>query len=923
MKRDLGAASRGRLIAAASGLALLAGGWSAAMAQEAGAAAGDVGELVVTASRVRQLGFQAPTPTTILGAEDIRKTGITNIGQLSTQIPQFIASESPSNSAVRSGGGGSVFNLRGLTAPRTLFLVNSRRHVPNNPNGTTDNNVVPSSIVERVDVVTGGASAAWGSDAVAGVVNVILRKEIDGLEASMQYGGTSHGDNQEFKGSAAWGARFGGGRGRFMIAGEYADNNGIPNVSDRDWARANWGVVANPNYTATNGQFQRILSANTHVNNATYGGLITSGVLAGTQFGNGGVPLSYNAGLFPAGSSGSIGGEGPNLNLGLNLMVPIERYTVYTRTSYDITDNVTLFVEGTIAQSKTDYELIDNFNFGNITINADNAFLPASLRAAMVAAGQTSFQMGRVNADFGGIHDYNQNATRRGVIGLEGKFGKDWTWNTYYQFGDNREVTNETPIVKPANLNLAVDAVFAPNGQVACRSTLTNPGNGCVPINLFGVGSPSAQSVRYVTGLGHRLTVYQQHAASFSVAGPLFSTWAGPIAVAAGADYRRDTLRRRVDADSQANNFLIGNPKNIDGRISVKEVFGEAVIPLAKDMPLIKSLELDLADRFVDYSTTGSVNSWKVGLNYQVTDELRLRATRSRDIRAPNANELFAFGGTQFAAIRDPVTGRTSQVPIINAPNPSLGAEKADTTTFGVVYEPKWLPRFRISVDHYKIDIRGAIVTIPAQDFVDRCAAGNQALCQVIQRNAAGDITQIQAGRVNLSQLLNSGVDFEAAYSLPIASLFKGQSGELSFRGLATYLHENITNDGRTKIDRAGVVLDGQPHWRANGMVTYSAGPLDVYANIRYVGGGVYNKTYTAQSLNIQDFFGQTTVALGFQYTLKPQSSRPIQIYGLVSNVFDQAPPIIPDQQQQATMTNFALYDTIGRSFMLGARIKY
>lgn len=920
-----GAVSLAAVATAAAGPAL-------AQSAPSGAPAGgaEVSEVLVTASRVQQTGFEAPTPTTVLGADDIRKTGITMVGQLTTQMPQFLGTDSPSNSGVRSGGGASAFNLRGLGAPRTLFLVNSRRHVPNNPNGTTDNNVVPSSIIDRVEVVTGGASAAWGSDAVAGVVNVILKKEIDGLEISAQAGGTEHGDNQEIKTSAAWGRRFADGRGKFMIAGEYDDNKGILHQSDRDWGRRGWSVIANPAYTSTNGQYAQLLTANGVTNNGNFGGVIVSGVLAGTTFGPGGTPIPYNSGAFPVGASGSIGGDGPDLNRGLAVLVPIQRYSIYTRTSYDLTDKVSLFFEGTLAQSKTNYGLVDNFHFGNITINSDNAFLAPSLRTALAAAGQTSFKMGRVDSDFGVITEHNANATRRAVVGLEGAFGHGWTWNGYYQFGDNRETLDEGPIVKPANYALAADAVVGPIGQIVCRSSLTNPTNGCVPINLFGSGSPSAAAIAYVTGFGHKLTIYQQQVASFSLQGPLFNTWAGPVSVATGAEYRRDNLNRTVDALSQANAYLIGNPKAAKGEVSVKEAFAEAVVPLAKDAPLIKSLDLDLADRYVDYSTTGTVNTWKVGLNYAVTDELRFRATRSRDIRAPNASELFLFGGTQFASIKDTVTGRlANQVELINSPNPSLQPEEADTTTFGVVYEPSWLPRFRVSIDHYKIDIAGAIVSIPAQDIVDRCAAGNQALCGALTRNAAGDIIRIQAGRVNLSHLITSGVDGEAAYSLPVWSMLPNQSANLSLRALVNYVKENISDDGRTRIDRAGQVFDtgavpsAVPHWRANGMIVYDTGPLSLIANLRYVGGGVYNTTFKPTDLNVQRFSARTYLNLGFNYALSRSSGEPIQIFGQVNNVFDRDPPIIPDSHPQSLITNYTLYDTIGRTFMIGFRMKY
>ncbi|MGH6909882.1 MAG: TonB-dependent receptor domain-containing protein, partial [Phenylobacterium sp.] len=780
-----------------------------------------------------------------------------------------------------------------------------------------------------VEVVTGGASAAWGSDAVAGVVNVILRKDIDGFEGEAEVGSTAHDDNRELRLALSYGARFADDRGSFLISGEYEDNDGIGHQSDRSWANGEWGIVNNPNYTATNGQFARLISPHVRANNGTRGGLILSGVLAGTQFGPGGAPLAYNPGSYALGLARTIGGDGPAPQQDLTLLVPLERYTLFTRASFDISDKLSVFVEGGLSQSNTVFDLVDNFHPGNFTIRSDNPFLPSSLRSVLQTAGQTTFQMGRLDSDFGPIHEVAHNAARHIVVGLEGRLNADWTWDAHYQYGDDRVTLEEQGILRPANFALAVDTVLAPNGQVACRSTLTNPTDGCQPLNPFGQGSPSAASIGYVTGNGHRLTVISQHAVSASTQGKLFSTWAGPISVAAGLDYRKDELDQRVDPLSQANAFLIGNPKNFGGEISVKEVFGEAVIPLLKDAPLAKSLELNVADRYVDYSTIGGANSWKVGLNYTVTDELRFRGTRSRDIRAPNQGELFSFGGATFGNLRDPVTNSTPFVQIVRAPNPDLDAEFAHTTTVGVVYTPAWLPGFQASVDLYRISIKGVIATIGAQDFIDRCQAGNAALCGAITRNAQNQIVSIQAGRVNLAELFTSGLDLEAQYVHPVTNPFTGAAGQLTLQALGTYTDKLTTDDGVTRIDRAGQVGGngltpggGKPHWMANGSVGYDSGPLGLIANIRYVGGGVYDATFGPRDINIPHFSSRTYLDLGFRYAIRDSDAGRLEAFGRVNNVFDRDPPIIPNPDSLFA-TNSALYDTIGRTFLLGVRFRH
>lgn len=911
------------LIAAAGGAALLAGYGTSVLAQSADTSTSNVSQIdaiVVTASRIQQSGFSAPTPTTVIDDEAVRNMGITNLGQLTYQIPGFIGSESPSNSSVRSGGGGNAFNLRGLGSNRTLFLLNSRRIVHSSPRGRTDNNVIPSSIIERVEVVTGGASAAWGSDAVAGVVNVILKEELDGTEAEVTMGRSSHGDNEGVKVALSHGGRFAGDRGRFVIAGEYEDNDGVRRQGDRDWGRKEWWVINNPNFTPTNGQFATLTVPYGRANNATYGGLIVNGVLAGTQFLPGGAYGAFNPGSFPVGSQGSVGSDGPNLSLDLNILVPIERHALYGRAGFDLTEGLELFVEASAGESKANYQLVNNQHFGNITINADNAYLPAALRQALVDAGETSFQMGRVHRDFGTIQEDNTNRMRRGVIGLKGDLAGDWNWEAYYQYGHNRETLIEGPTIINANFALATDAVVGPGGQIVCRSTLTNPNNGCVPISLFGEGAPSRQAIDYVTGARYEETTFKQHNAAVSINGSLFS---GRIPLAAGFEYNKEQLERNVDPISQANGFQIGNPKDFDGEISVKEVFAEVAVPILSDVPGAKLLRLDLANRYVDYSSTGGTNTWKAGLIWEPIKDIRVRVARSRDIRAPSSFELFSFGGLSFVTLFDTVRGipNPGMVAQINSPSPGLEPEKADTWTYGIVLEPSFLPGLRFSVDRYDIDISGAIGSIPAQARVDRCAGGNQMFCDTIIRDSTGQIVEIQAGVINFQNLIAKGYDMELAYRFPLAG------GELNVRALANYAEDLIISDGITQLDLAGTVAwanpTAMPHWRSSVGIGYARGGLNVLTNVRYVGGGKYGDNMPVNFRDVQDFSGRTYVDLGVGYGFDIGNGPRVQLFGRVNNLFDKDPPIITEPFPAAPMTNYTLYDAVGRTFQAGFRISY
>lgn len=915
---------RGGLAIGASLIApTFAGGlFASAQAAEGQLKTAPIEEVVVTNSRLDLAGFQAPTPTTVFGAEDIESSGITHIGQLAYQMPQFQPSTNPTTASTTSGGGGSNFNMRGLGNNRTLLLVDGRRHVPNAPNGTVDTNVIPAGLVERVEVVTGGASAAWGSDAVAGVVNLILRKRFEGLELEAQAGSSEHGDAEDYRASALFGRAFAGERGHFVLAGEYSNNKGISDQTAREWGRKEWWIVNNPRFAPGNGEFARLIAPGARTGNATEGGLILTGVLAGTRFEPGGVPVQHDPGEFPLGASGTIGGDGVNMGKYAQLVVPLERGNIFSHMSFDVSDSLEAYAELSAAYSESIFDITQPFHFGNITIFSDNAYLPASMRATMQAAGQTNFRMGRIDTDIGFIQSSSQNYTQRGVVGLNGTFGEGWSWGAYYQYGRSREDRHEYGNLIVANYNRASDAVFNSANQIVCRSTLTNPGDGCVPLNLFGEGAPSAAAIDYVTGTEQSRTTLQLHATEFSVRGTPFSTWAGPVAIAAGVEYREQTFE--VDANDLTNSgaFLIGNPRDVSGSETVKEGFFEAAIPLLSDVPLVKSLELNVADRYTDYSISGSANTWKIGLTHQVTETFRFRAARSLDIRAPSLQELFSPPGISFANLRDPGTGASAIVQILTGNSTDLVEETADTLTIGLVYEPSWLSGLRTSVDYYDIHLKDAISLLGAQDIVNRCAAGNAALCRNVTRNDLGVLQEVRATRTNLSEIKLSGVDVELMYRMPLSVLVDRWDGSVSFRVLGAYIDRAVTDDGITAIDRAGQMTgSGVPEWRLNGHVAYENGPFTFGVSARYVDSGLYDNTFGPFDINDNKVPSRTYFDLNLQYALGQEEQ--IELFAHVKNVLDRDPSIVPNPFFIPLATNPTFYDTIGRSFAVGARVRF
>ena len=878
-------------------------------------------DIVVTGSRLSNSGFTAPTPTTVVGADILQRTGATNVADVLNTVPSFRASTTPSTTTIASNNtGGNVLDLRGLGANRTLVLVDGRRHVPTNANGRVDINVIPTAMIDRVEVVTGGASAAWGSDAVAGVVNLIFKDRIKGINLGVQSGLSSRGDNQTIQATAAAGFDFAGGRGHIAIAAEYADSKGIDDQSSRGWSK-NTQLIANPSYAPGNGQPLRLISSNVLLSNATRNGLITNGALRGTEFLGGQATRAFVYGN-PVGSQYMIGGSGENPSAERSLAVPLERYNIFVRPFFDISPSLQIFAEFSYARSKTFTEFIQGFHLGNITIRADNPYLPTSV-SSRLAPGST-FLMGRLDTDFGFINTDIDNRVLRGVLGLKGSFGT-WKWNASYQQGESKYTGYLRNNIVNSNYALAADAVRS-NGSIVCRSTLTNPNNGCVPINLFGFGSPSQAAIDYVTADQRADQTYKQRTATASISGSPFSTWAGPVDIATGAEYRKEEIVGTSDAISRASGFLLGNPKPIAGQVEVKEAFFEVGVPLISEASFTYKLDLNAAARVTDYDTSGTEVTWKVGLNWEPIDGIRFRGTRSRDIRAPNLTELF-LQGTQLALnVIDPRNNSQVFVPTIFIGNPNLSSEKADTLTGGIVLRPGGaFTGLRFSADYYDIKIRDAITTLNDQDLVDRCERGSVDLCSFVTRNTGGAITSVTLAYINLASFRTRGVDIEANYSIALDRISSGAPGNLSISAMASYVDKLIQSDGIITTDQAGAVgadSAGVPHWRWNGQLTYSTESVTTFVRGRYIGGGTYSNVFGPGDININRFGSQFITDASVEVRV-PSTFGEISVYGVVQNLFDVAPPLAAQNFIIAGATNASLYDVVGRSFVVGAKLKF
>lgn len=912
------------LLAGASVAALCASGADAKHQETGQTSATEV--IQVTGSRVARTGFDAPTPTTVLGADDFERVAAPNLADVINQLPAARPSLTPSSSTNNTGvAGGNFLDLRGLGANRTLVLVDGKRFVPTQLTGGINVNVIPQALVNNVDVVTGGASAAWGSDAVAGVVNFRFDRQFEGVRGVTQAGVSDHGDRRTALVSLAYGANFDDGRGSFQIAGESAHNSGIDGQGRRGWGRQGWGLIANPAYTADNNEPRRLLVRNVRSANTSLGGVINSGPLRGIQFDPNGDPVPFRYGDLATAST-MVGGDGASNAENLVVEVPVDRHSVYGRASYAFSPAFTGYVEASYSFQSSDHASLTNSD-RSLTIRRDNAFLPESIRQAMFDEGIETFSMGRLNLDYARVQNEIETDAARFVVGAEGEFGQGWSWDAYYTYGESETRTVQANNRITANFQLAADAVLDPaTGSIVCRSTLSDPANGCVPANLFGQGNVSEQAQAYMNGASERTANLNQHAAAFTLRGEPLSTWAGPVSLATGVEFRREEAAIVADSISENFGFFTGNTVPWDGGVEVKEGFAEVVIPLAENQSWARSLDLNMAARYTHYSTSGGVTTWKIGPVYEINDSVRLRATRSRDIRAPSLSELFNGASSAYFTVFDPEAGQNVSVMSISSGNPDLAPEVADTWTVGAVLSPSFAPGLRVSLDYFNISLDDAIISLSAAATVDRCYTVQPQLCgQLIREN--GELTQVLASPQNLQSLTTSGFDLEVSYGTALDAVFAGVPGDLTLRALVTYVDELSLDDGVVANELAGstvqptiLAVGGVPHWRANLTATYEVDRYRASATVRHVGGGNINNDFTSKDLNVLEHDGRTYLDLSVRARLVETARGDAELFAAVNNALDSDPPVTGTG---GFVTVRSLYDTVGRYYTAGVRFRF
>ena len=762
--------TRERLLASSMicGVAFLGLSATQAFAAAADANNGEVSEIVVTGTRIPSPNLTSIAPVTTVGNADIKAQGVTRIEDITNSLPQVFAGQ---GSSITNGSNGTAtVNLRGLGASRTLVLIDGRRAQPT----PSDLNFIPSPLVERVDVLTGGASATYGADAVSGVVNFIMLHNFEGVRVDAQYSGYQHDNNNStgqnaLKAAAAtailpsldaipgnkWDGE--GSEVALIIGANAPDGKG--NVTAYATFRQNNAVL----------ESERDFSACTFASTATGFACSGSGTAFPARVGSFLVdPTTFNT-VRPRVAT-DVFNFGP-----ANFFVrPDERYSLGAFAHYEIAPWAEAYMDTMFMDDNSTAQIAAGGIFaGTFSVNCANPLLTAQEKGLLVPNGAGALGGGTCATNPAGIFT-NTIARRllaseqtgrltqfrhndyRIVVGLKGDLGKNWNYDGYMQYGSIQINNRQSGNFDTNRINQSLNAVAGPGGTVICNPA-ANPDPGCVPINIFSSATISPAAINFLSINSFNSGNTTERVASIAFTGKLADYgFKSPMAsegvgVALGAEYRREHLD--AVSDFLANNGLVngngGAAPPVNGSFDVYELFGEARVPLVSDQPWAKDLSLELGYRFSDYSSVGDTNTYKVAADWEVIDGLRFRGGYNRAVRAPNINELFAPQNVVLDGNQDPCAGLTAANPLVatcasvfhlstaqvlaieknpanqyngqTGGNPNLKPEISDTYTAGVVWQPSFAPGLNLSADYFDIKVDQFISGIGATLILTNC----------------------------------------------------------------------------------------------------------------------------------------------------------------------------------------------------------
>jgi outer membrane receptor protein involved in Fe transport len=954
-----------------------------AFAQDADVSASEGTAIVVTGSRISRPDLNTSSPVSVVGSEEFDFQQETNVEEVLNDMPQVVAASSGVSN--NPGGGVATVDLRGLGTQRTLVLVDGRRYINSGTAQVVDLNTIPSALIERVDIVTGGASAVYGSDAIAGVVNFIMKSDFEGIELNGKYDISHEGDGGRYNMDATIGANFADGRGNVVAHVGYYNRNGIfagqraaTTDSFSDVSDGQGGRILIPGGSSLIPSFRLVVP----------GLAPLLGLPGGT---NGNVRFDQNGNAIAYNATTDLYNFGP-VNY---LQVPQSRLMGYAKAEYEISEHVKPYIEAVFANNRVEQELAatpignttpfrDGSLGSNIQIHVYSPFLGASTRAALqqldtdgdgyVATGN----YGRRFLEAGSRNNSDDRNAYRLLAGVKGNITGSWDYDLYHSYARTRNSAIQTGNVQLSALIASMRTAFrapdgtisvtpVPGGTLVCADA-TARASGCVPANVYGDSTVSPEAAEYLKISASNLTeVSTQVTSAVITNNNLFDFGAGGVGLALGAEHRKEFGNFQPDtflASGDVGGFNAGRPTF--GEYSVTEIFGEVNIPLLADRPFFRRLELTGAARYSDYSNAvGGVWTYAAGGQWEPGGGLTFRGNYQRAIRGPSVGELFGGQTVSFNGASDPcataaaasgalrdrcvasgvpanVVGTTAYLsgstsyPAVVGGNPDLTEEKATTWTVGAALNPSFFRDFSLTVDYYNIEIEDYIGTVGAQNIVNACfLSGIDQYCDLVTRSATGEFEQFRNFNINAASLKTDGIDVNARLGVPLGfSMTGSDESRLSFDFRGSYLlnldYEAVPGLGLRINECAGafgrvcsntVAFAPTPHWKHALRGTLRDGPGFISMLWRYIGPSSDDDPGTTYAVERLDAVSY------FDLTLGVDVNDNLSLALGIDNVFNKGfQPIASTQQGgngQQSNTYPVLYDTLGRYWSVSAKMRF
>jgi iron complex outermembrane receptor protein len=945
-------------------------------------------DIVITGSRIVRRDYIADSPIVTAGRDLIKDSGTVSLDATLNQLPQFTASsgsQTIQTSAAASRAGRANLNLRGLGPSRTLVLLDGKRLPASDASGAVDLNLIPNSLLESVEVITGGASAAYGSDAIAGVVNLKLRSNFNGVVLDGQVGETTRGDGKNYQLSVAAGGHFADNRGRAMLAIEYYNRDLITRDSSKRpyfTEQGNTSPIIGysgggnlPSQAAVNAVFAKYGVSPPPARTSTFftrdnGQLFTlafppSNIRGGDTIGEFVVTPNHDV-------DGSIDGYHLDQTKYTALQNAQERFNSFGRLEYDVGSGITVYGQALFTQYHSRVITVGrSASEGNVSASPLNPFIPADLKTLLNSRPDPTANFVISNGQFGKVTPFIDDADTTAYqlqIGVKAHdFFKDWTVDAYATRGRVRTSDSSVGSLDVALLNQVVQA--PDGGRSLCEGGL----------DVFTMAPVSQSCKDFLMRTLSRETTLTQTVAEVTLQGGLFDLPAGDVRFALGGTYRKEQY-----SDQPSSEYIYATATNVRptgaaaGQYDVKEVYGELLVPIVKDVPALKDVSLSLGYRFADYSSVGNASSYKVGLEWEVIPAIRLRGGYQRSIRAPSVGDLFAgfntttnplgsptSGGGDPCDVRQPArsgpnaaklaalcqaqgispelyetfqNGVTTQ-PVRTTGNTDLQAEKSTSYTAGVVLQPKFssplLSQLSLSVDYYQIKLDGAIGNLSANVILPRCYNldgvsnptydPNNFYCQLTHRRAPNyNFEYLLSPTINLAGYRTWGIDAQLDWTVRLGDLGLPDSlGSVHLNTGVNYTGEYAIQNqvGEPMLDFAGTIGNNQvdeasahPKWKAITSLSYAISKLNTTLRWRYIGPMAPSTIVTNPAAS--------PIGIGsmsyFDLTATLGIGKQFQLRGGILNIGDRFPP----KYASVAIDPYA-YDLIGRRFYVGASVKF